>query len=120
MRTAWTIVPVAFATMACVTPARGQVAFELFDALRGGPHDAFADLLPMLPLLALAALAVGGLLRPAAGRWVASFVTGGVVGFFVWWTAAAYLMALSAGLVAWLFALIGTLLWHPRPGRDEA
>jgi hypothetical protein len=120
MRTAWTIVPAAPASMACAAPARCQVAFEVLDMSHRSASDAFAEMLPMLPLLALAALAVGGLLRPTAGRWVASFVTGGVVGFFVWWTAAAYLMALLAALVAWLFALAGTLLWHPRPERGRA
>jgi hypothetical protein len=119
MRITWTIVPAALAATLCVRPAVAQGTAALFDALQAGVHDPLVDLMPMLPLLVLGALAVGGLLRPNAGRWVASFVTAAFVGFFVWWTVAALLVALAAAFATWFFALVGTLLWHPLAGHDR-
>jgi hypothetical protein len=75
--------------------------------LQGDPGD-----LALLALLALVALAVGGLLGPRTGRWTASFVTGGTIGFVAWWSLGWLWPALVAAGAAWLLTLMGTVLWH--------
>jgi hypothetical protein len=80
------------------------------DALTA-PGMPAADLLALLLLLALVALGVGGLLGPRTGRWRASSITGGTIGFVTWWSLGWLWPALVAAVAAWLVTLAGTVLW---------
>jgi uncharacterized protein len=61
----------------------------------------------LLPVLLVAALVVGGLLRAVFGRALGSFATGGVVGMLAWMLAGTLAIGLFAGVVALLFTLLG-------------
>lgn len=61
----------------------------------------------LLPVLLIAALVVGGILRAIFGRALGSFATGGVVGMLAWMLAGTLAIGLFAGVVAFLFTLLG-------------
>ena len=60
-----------------------------------------------LPIIFIVALAIGGVLRSALGRFPGALVTGGVVGVLAWFIVGAVSMALVAGLIALVVTLLG-------------
>jgi uncharacterized protein len=60
-----------------------------------------------LPILLVAALFVGGLLRAMLGRVFGSMTAGGVVGVLAWLLVGALGIAIVAGLLAFFFTLVG-------------
>jgi len=75
---------------------------------RDGAPD--ADGLPRaLPLVLLAALAVGGVLRALFGRLGGSAATGALAGLVTWWFAGAVGLALGAAVAAMLLSMFGGL-----------
>ena len=75
-------------------PARGASAGE------GG-------FMQSLPVLLIAALIGGALLRALLGRFLGAAATGGIVGFLAWTLAGAMAIAVLAGVLAFLFTLAG-------------
>ena len=75
-------------------PARGAPAVD-------------GDLFSFLPVLLIAALVVGGLLRAILGRALGALATGGAVGFLAWVLAGTLAMGLVAGVIAFFFTLVG-------------
>lgn len=63
------------------------------------------DIGGMLPILLLAAMLVGGLLKRAIGSFPGSLATGGIVGFIAWLLVGIVATAVFAGLVAFAFSL---------------
>ena len=61
----------------------------------------------MLPVLLILALVAGSVLRAMLGRFLGAAATGGAVGFVAWMLAGAVAIALLAGVVAFVFTLIG-------------
>jgi len=60
-----------------------------------------------LPVVIMAALVLGGVLRAMLGRLLGAVATGGLVGALAWWMAGAMSIALMAGTVALFFTLFG-------------
>ena len=60
-----------------------------------------------LPVLLIAALIGGALLRALLGRFLGAAATGGVVGFLAWTLAGAMAIAVLAGMLAFFFTLAG-------------
>lgn len=75
-------------------PARGAPAVD-------------GDLFQYLPVVLVAALVIGGLLRAVLGRALGAAVTGGAVGFLAWILAGTLFVGILAGLVAFFFTLVG-------------
>jgi uncharacterized protein len=75
-------------------PARGASAVD------GG-------LFQLLPVLLIAALVIGGVLRALLGRALGAAATGGAVGFLAWILAGTLLVGILAGLLAFVFTLVG-------------
>ena len=65
------------------------------------------DVFQYLPVLLIAALVVGGLLRAILGRALGSVATGGAVGFLAWVLAGTLFIGIAAGLLAFFFTLAG-------------
>jgi uncharacterized protein len=63
----------------------------------------------LLPVLLIAALVVGGILRAMLGRFLGAAATGGAVGFVAWLLAGALGIALLAGVLAFFFTLMGAM-----------
>jgi uncharacterized protein len=63
--------------------------------------------LQILPVLLILALVAGAILRRLFGRFVGSAATGGVVGGLAWLLAGTLAIALLAGIVAFIFTLLG-------------
>jgi uncharacterized protein len=63
----------------------------------------------MLPVLLIAALVVGGILRAVLGRALGAVATGGAVGVLAWLLAGTLLIGLIAGVLALIFTLLGGL-----------
>ena len=70
------------------------------------------DLFSYLPVLLIAALVVGGVLRALLGRALGAAATGGAVGFFAWVLAGTLGVALLAGVLAFLFTLFSGFGGH--------
>jgi uncharacterized protein len=60
-----------------------------------------------LPIVLIAALVVGGLLRAILGRALGAVATGGAVGFLAWILAGTVFIGLIAGALAFFFTLVG-------------
>ena len=60
-----------------------------------------------LPVLLVAALAIGGVLRAMLGRALGSVAAGGAVGFLAWILAGTLLVGIFAGLLAFFVTLVG-------------
>ena len=60
-----------------------------------------------LPILLILAIVVGGLLRRMLGRTVGSAAAGGAVGAVAWLLVGAVSIAVMAGIVAFIFTLVG-------------
>jgi uncharacterized protein len=69
---------------------------------RGAP-----GLSKLLPLLLVFALVGGSVLRRVLGRFAGALVTGGLVGFVTWLLVGVVAMAVYAGIVAFVFAVLG-------------
>jgi uncharacterized protein len=61
----------------------------------------------ILPVMMILALVVGGVLHTVLGRFPGAFVTGGAVSVVAWMLAGAISIALVAGVIAFLFTLLG-------------
>jgi uncharacterized protein len=66
-------------------------------------------MMQMLPVLLIAALVGGGILRAMLGRFLGAAATGGVVGFIAWTLAGTFFLALLAGILAFVFTIGGGL-----------
>lgn len=66
-----------------------------------------SDLESYAPMIFMAALVLGGVLRAALGRLPGALVTGGAVAVVAWFVVGAALIALGAGFLAFLFTLFG-------------
>jgi uncharacterized protein len=75
---------------------------------RGAP-GAEGGSMQMLPVLLVASLVVGGILRALLGRLLGAAATGGAVGFLAWMLAGALGIGLLAGVLAFFFTLAGAL-----------
>ena len=62
-----------------------------------------------LPMVIVAALAIGAVLRGVLGRARGALATGGLVGVAAWWFSGALSLALAAGVLAVFVALFGGL-----------
>ncbi len=62
---------------------------------------------PFLPVMMILALVVGGVLHTVLGRFPGAVVTAGAVSVVAWMLAGAVSVALIAGVIAFLFTLIG-------------
>ena len=60
-----------------------------------------------LPIVLIAAMVGGGLLRAILGRALGAFATGGAVGFLVWMLAGTLFIGVIAGAIAFFFTLVG-------------
>jgi uncharacterized protein len=74
---------------------------------RGRPAAQGGGLFELLPMLFIAALVGGGVLRAMLGRAVGSAATGGAVGFLAWLLAGTLLTGIVAGGLAFVFTLLG-------------
>jgi len=66
-------------------------------------------MMQVLPVLLIAALVLGGILRAMLGRFLGAAATGGAVGFVAWLLAGALGIALLAGVLAFFFTLMGAM-----------
>jgi uncharacterized protein len=60
-----------------------------------------------LPIVLIAAMVVGGVLRAMLGRGLGAFATGGAVGLLAWILAGTLFVGVIAGLLAFFFTLVG-------------
>jgi len=65
------------------------------------------DTFQYLPILLVAALVVGGVLRAILGRALGALAAGGAVGMLAWILAGTLFIGIAAGVLAFLFTLIG-------------
>jgi uncharacterized protein len=61
----------------------------------------------MLPIVLIAAMVVGGVLRAILGRGLGALATGGGVGFLAWILAGTLFVGVIAGVLAFFFTLVG-------------
>jgi uncharacterized protein len=73
------------------------------------PPGQTRGIMSILPVLMILAIVVGGVLHSLLGRFPGALVTGGAVSVIAWMLAGAISVALIAGLIAFLFALLGGL-----------
>jgi uncharacterized protein len=74
---------------------------------RGPPAAGGSGLFELLPVLFIAALVGGGMLRAMLGRALGSAAAGGAVGFLAWLLAGTLLVGVLAGVLAFVFTLLG-------------
>ncbi len=77
------------------------------------PAAGSEEVWPMLPVLAVFTLVIGGILRGLLGRGLAALASAGVIGMLAWWMAGALWIALLAAAAAFVFTLVGRM---PRGG----
>src|SRR6187549_3721539 len=65
------------------------------------------DVFQFLPIVLIAALVIGGLLRALLGRALGAMATGGAVGFLAWILAGTLFVGVIAGVLAFFFTLVG-------------
>jgi uncharacterized protein len=65
-------------------------------------------MMQLFPVLLIAALVGGAILRAILGRFLGAAVTGGVVGLIAWMLAGVVVMAILAGVLAFIFTLGGS------------
>jgi len=80
------------------------------------PSQDIPGLFHMLPFLFILALVMGTILRRALGRVGGAFATGGLVGFLTWVLVGILGIAAVAGLLAFVFTLLGGLGGGGGPG----
>ena len=71
---------------------------------RSGGYRGIGSILPVLMILAIV---VGGVLHAVLGKFPGALVTGGAVSVVAWMLAGAISIALTAGVIAFLFTLLG-------------
>ena len=71
------------------------------------PAAGLGDLGRFVPIIFILAVAVGGVLRSALGRFPAALLTGGAVAVIGWFVVGALSVALIAGLIALFVTLLG-------------
>ena len=71
------------------------------------PATGAGDFGRFIPIIFILAIAVGGVLRSALGRFPGALVTGGAVAAIAWFVAGALSMALIAGVIALFITLLG-------------
>ena len=71
------------------------------------PTNVGIGLRQLAPIVFIGALVLGAALRALLGRLAGAVVTGGLVGLFAWWFAGVLALALGAGVLAFLFTLLG-------------
>jgi uncharacterized protein len=76
---------------------------------RRSPAEGIPGLFQLLPFLFVLALVGGSILRGMFGRVGGALTTGGVVGFLTWLLVGILGLAVGAGIVAFIFALLGGL-----------
>jgi uncharacterized protein len=88
------------------------------------PATAVPGLLHALPILFIGAFVGGSVLRRMFGRFVGALATGGLVGVITWMLMAVLGISLFAGVIAFLFTLLGGISggppgggWYSRGGR---
>lgn len=72
-------------------------------AARGSGTVGFDWLIPALFL----ALIAGNILRAIFGRFIGASLVGGITGFAIWFLAGSLLIAIAAGIIAFIFLLMG-------------
>lgn len=65
------------------------------------------DLRQLLPIVLVAVLVIGGVLRALLGRVAGAVVTGGIIGVAAWMLAGAVVVGVLAGAIAFVFTLVG-------------
>ena len=71
------------------------------------PAAGVGDFGRFIPIIFILAIAVGGVLRSALGRFPGALVTGGAVAVIAWFVAGALSMALIAGVIVLFITLLG-------------
>ena len=71
------------------------------------PATGVGDFGRFIPIVFILAIAVGGVLRSALGRFPGALVTGGAVAVIAWFVAGALSLALIAGVIALFVTLLG-------------
>jgi uncharacterized protein len=84
----------------------GVVEGEPLPEPQPGPAGG-ADIRQLAPVVLIAALVLGAVLRATLGRFPGAVATGGVVGLIAWWLAGVLAIALGAAALAFLFTLAG-------------
>ena len=74
---------------------------------RRSPAAGSGDFGRFIPIIFILAIAVGGVLRSALGRFPGALVTGGAVAVIAWFVAGAVSMAVFAGVIALFVTLLG-------------
>jgi uncharacterized protein len=71
------------------------------------PAAGTGDFGRFIPIIFILAIAVGGVLRSALGRFPGALVTGGAVAVIAWFVAGVFSLALIAGVIALFVTLLG-------------
>lgn len=71
------------------------------------PAGAIPDVGQLLPVVLVAAMALGGVFRSMFGRMGGAVATGGLIGLAAWFIGGFLVSAILAGIVGFLFALLG-------------
>lgn len=74
---------------------------------RPSPAGEIPDVGQLLPVVLVAAVVLGSVLRSMLGRMGGAVVTGGMIGLAAWFIAGLLASAILAGVVGFLFALLG-------------
>ena len=77
------------------------------------PATGVGDFGRFIPIVFILAIAVGGVLRSALGRFPGALVTGGAVAVIAWFVAGALSLALIAGVIALFVTLLGGGMGRP-------
>lgn len=80
------------------------------------PARGLADVQDYIPMIFIVALAVGGALRALLGRLAGGLVTGAIVGGLAWLFIGVAVIAVGAGLLAFLFTALGVASMGGRGG----
>ena len=80
---------------------------EPLPAPAGRAPDVGGDIFQLLPVLLIAAVVIGGMLRAVLGRALGAVATGGAVGLLAWLLAGTLLAGIVAGSLAFVFILVG-------------
>ena len=86
-------------------------------ARHGSVRDATGGLGNLLPVLLVFALVGGSILRRLLGRVGGALATGGLVGFITWLIIGIVAMSIFAGVIAFIFAVVGGGAGGGRGGR---
>jgi uncharacterized protein len=79
--------------------------------------DTFEQFGTFAPFIIIGALVLGGILRGVLGRVLGALTTGGLVGLAVWILGSAIVLSIIAGLIAFVFTLVGGGMVSPMASR---